>query len=104
MTSIIIKQIENVEDLIMFSRAYKEGMIKLNISKLAKELNKDRKTIKKYLMGEVPKKTRERIKYLDEHKDYIINVLSDEMQSFDYIEHLFNYLKREKGITCSSSI
>ncbi len=103
MTGVIIEQITKLEDLLMFSKAYKEGMIKLNISKLARDLNKDRKTIRKYLNGEVPKQTRERIKYLDEHRDYIVHVLSDKMQSFDYIEHLFNYLKREKGITCSRS-
>lgn len=28
-------------------------------------------------------------------------MLSDKYQSFDYIDHLFKYLKREKGITCS---
>jgi len=103
MTSVIIEQITKIEDLLMFSKAYKEGMIKVNISRLARDLNKDRKTIRKYLNGEVPKQTRERIKYLDEHRDYIVEILSDKMQSFDYIEHLFNYLKREKGITCSRS-
>ena len=85
----------------MFSNAYKEGLIKVNISKIAKELNKDRKTIKKYLEGYTPKETRDRVKYLDEHRDYIKEVLSDKYQSFDYIDHLFKYLKREKGITCS---
>ena len=103
MTKVIIEQITKIEDLLMFSKAYKEGMISLNISKLANHLNKDRKTVKRYLEGNVPKKTRERIKYLDEHRDYIVEILNDKYQSFDYIEHLFNYLKREKQITCSRS-
>ena len=55
MTSVIIEQITKIEDLLMFSKAYKEGMIKVNISRLARDLNKDRKTIRKYLNGEVPK-------------------------------------------------
>ncbi|VEU80411.1 IS21 family transposase [Haploplasma axanthum] len=101
MTKIILEQITNIKDLLLFSRAYKEGLIKLNISKLSKELNKDRKTIKKYLNGEVPKETRKRVKYLDEHRKYILEVLTDKYQSFDYIDHLFKYLKREKNITCS---
>lgn len=101
MTQIIIEKINAIEDLLMFSKAYKKGMIKLNVSKLARHLNKDRKTIKKYLEGKVPKTTRERVKYLDAYRDYIIEVLIDEYQSFDYIDHLFKYLKREKGITCS---
>ena len=49
MTGIILENITNISDLSMFSKVYKEGLIKVNISKLAKELNKDRKTIKKYL-------------------------------------------------------
>lgn len=101
MTGIILENITSINDLSMFSKAYKEGLIKVNISKIAKELNKDRKTIRKYLEGYSPKETRDRVKYLDEYRDYIKEVLSDKYQSFDYIDHLFKYLKREKGITCS---
>ncbi len=103
MTKIIIEQINCVEDLYMFSKAFKEGLIQINISKISKHLNKDRKTVKRYLLGDIPKKTRKREKYLDQHRDYILEVLSDKYQSFDYIEHLFKYLKRERGITCSRS-
>ena len=59
--------------------------------------------MKKYLLGDIPKKVRKREKYLDQHRYYILEVLSDKYQSFDYIEHLFKYLKRERGITCSRS-
>lgn len=103
MTKIIIEQINNIDDIALFSKAYQEGMIHINISKVAKHLNKDRKTVKNYLLGNIPKKTRKRVKYLDQHRDYILEVLSDKYQSFDYIEHLFRYLKRERGITCSRS-
>lgn len=101
MTGIILENITNINDLTMFSKAYKKGLIKVNISKLARNLNKDRKTIKKYLEGYIPKETRDRVKYLDDYREYIIDVLSDKYQSFDYIDHLFKYLKREKGIICS---
>ena len=101
MTEIILENISSIQDLSMFNKAYKKGLIRVNISKLAKELKKDRKTIKKYLEGYTPKETRNRIKYLDEYREYIVEVLSDKYQSFDYIDHLFKYLKREKGITCS---
>jgi hypothetical protein len=103
MTIVIIEQIKSVNDLLNFSRAYKEGMIKLNVSKLARHLKKDRKTIRRYLNGNIPKKTRKRVKYLDQYRDYIIEILSDKYQSFDYIDHLFKFLKREKNITCSRS-
>lgn len=103
MTQVLIEHISQLEDLLMFSKAYQKGMIQLNITKIAKHLKKDRKTVRKYLMGDVPTKTRKRQKYLDEHRDYIVEVLSDKYQSFDYIDHLFKYLKREKGITCNRS-
>lgn len=103
MTKILLEQITKLEDLTLFSKAFKEGLIQINITKIAKHLNKDRKTVKKYLLGQTPKKTRQREKYLDQHRDYILEVLSDKYQSFDYIEHLFKYLKRERGITCSIS-
>ncbi|MDR4968064.1 MAG: IS21 family transposase [Acholeplasmataceae bacterium] len=103
MTKIIIEHIEKVDDLLLFSRAYQKGTIKVNITKLAEHLGKDRKTIRRYLKGDVPKKTKDRIKYLDQHQAYIKQVLTDKYQSFDYIDHLFKYLQREKKITCSRS-
>ncbi|VEU81266.1 Uncharacterised protein [Haploplasma axanthum] len=36
MTKIILEQITSIKDLLLFSRVYKEVLIKLNISKLAK--------------------------------------------------------------------
>ena len=47
MTKSILENITCVEDLALFSQAYKKGLIKVNISKLSRELKKDRKTIKK---------------------------------------------------------
>ncbi len=77
MKGIVLENISTINDLSMFCKDYKERLIKIYISKLARELNKDRKTIKKYLEGYNPKATREKVKYLDEYKDYIIEVLSD---------------------------
>ncbi|MFA7157259.1 MAG: IS21 family transposase [Bacilli bacterium] len=103
MTGIVINNITCLEDLLLFSKAWKEGKIKMNVSKVARHLEKDRKTIRKYLNGHAPKKTRNRISYLDQHRDYIIEVLEDEHQCFDYIDHLFKYLRRERGVECSRS-
>lgn len=103
MTEIIINNIEKISDLAMFAESYKKGFLKLNISKLAKELNKDRKTIKNYLQGKIPSGTRIRIKYLDKYREVIIELLTDKYRSFDYIDHLYNYLVREHKITCSRS-
>lgn len=103
MTEIIINNIENLNDLAMFAKSFKKGTLKVNISKIARELDKDRKTIRNYLSGKTPSTTRKRIKYLDEYRDLIIKLLTDKYRSFDYIDHLYNYLVREHKITCSRS-
>lgn len=103
MTEIIINNIENINDLAMFANPFKKGTLKLNISKLARELNKDRKTIRNYLNGKTPSNTRKRVKYLDEYRELIMELLADKYRTFDYIDHLYNYLVREHKITCSSS-
>lgn len=55
MTTFQIK-INNLIDLSLLSRAYLKGEVKLNISKIARELECDRKTVKNYLSGHIPKK------------------------------------------------
>ena len=45
---------------LQLSRAYKEGEIKLNVSKLARELSCNQKTLSRRLNGIAPKKTRNR--------------------------------------------
>ena len=103
MTEIIINNIENINDLAMFANPFKKGKLKLNISKLARELNKDRKTIRNYLNGKTPSTKRKRVKYLDEYREVIVKLLTDKYRTFDYIDHLHNYLVREHKITCSRS-
>lgn len=103
MTEMILKSIETVYDLALFSKAYKKGTLKLNITKIANELKKDRKTVRKYLNGNIPSSKRKRTKYLDQYRDIIIALLKDQYRTFDYIDHLYNYLVREHQITCSRS-
>lgn len=103
MTEIVLTMINELSDLQMFKKVYMNGEIKLNISKISRELGKDRKTIKKYLKGEFSNKSRNCKKYLDDYRDIIINLLDDKFRTFDYIDHLYNYLKREHNITCSRS-
>jgi len=45
MTAVIIEHIERIEDLLFFSEAYTKGLVEVNVSKLARDLGKDRKTI-----------------------------------------------------------
>lgn len=103
MTETILKLITKKEDLNLLSCAWKEGKIKLNISKISRELKVDRKTVKKYLKGELPKIIRKKKKYLDDFRERIVNLLNDDLRSFDYIDHLYRYMKREFNITCCRS-
>ena len=82
MTGIILENITSVNDLSMFSKAYKEILIKVNISKIAKELNKDRKTIKKYLEGYTPKETRDRavlLRFLIHTYLFVVQVVAEKV-------------------------
>lgn len=101
MTDLILKFVTKKEDLLLLSKAYKEGNIKVNISKISRELNVDRKTIKKYLEGNIPKKTRKRKKYLTAFRKEIIELLKDETREYEYIDHLYRFMKRENEIKCN---
>jgi len=96
MTSVIIEQITKTEDLLMFSKAYKEKMIKFYISKLARELNKDRKTIRKYLIWNYNKDTkmsRAGLFFLTRYMKMVI--LIERLQHTDLERHLQqDYLKK----------
>ena len=61
MNTAVIK-INNLDQALMLSRAYKEGNIKLNVSKLARELNCSRKTLSRRLNGIAPKKNKKQKK------------------------------------------
>ena len=96
-------KINSVEQLIDFSTVYLKGELKMNLSKVARDLNCDRKTVRRYLKGDVPKKTRNRTKYLDEYRDVMLQYLNDSYRRFDYIDHLYYFMKREHQITCVKS-
>ena len=72
MNTAVIK-INSLDQALMLSRAYKEGEIKLNVSKLARELNCSRKTLSRRLNGIAPKKTRNRKRYLDDTNIFVMN-------------------------------
>lgn len=103
MTDVLLFNITELTELGLFKKIYSKGGRLLNVSKISREFGKDRKTIRKYLKGHIPKTTRDRSKYLDEYKKIIEEVLKDKYQSFEYLDHLFQYMKREHKIKCSRS-
>lgn len=102
--SINYSLINSIEYLRMFSAAYLKGLImKPNITKLANAIGADRKTVRKALNGFVPSKTKAWGKYLDDYKNIMIDLLKDEYKDFEYVKHLYNFMKRENKIECSYS-
>lgn len=93
--------ITSLHDLSMLSEWYRKGEMTLNLSKIARELNRDRKTIKRRLEGVIPKTTRHRRNYLDDFKPLMLSYLQESHRHFSYINHLFYFMQREHQITCS---
>lgn len=75
-------KIRSLNDVKLLSEIYKKGEIKLNISKIARELGCDRKTVRKRLEGYTPKTKKNRKKYLDDYKNIIISYLKDNHRHF----------------------
>ncbi|MCM3025255.1 IS21 family transposase, partial [Weizmannia ginsengihumi] len=72
--------------------------MKINKSKLARDMGVDRRTIDKYLGGYKPKILRERKSKIDDYYDVISLLLSEEsLQKFYYKRVLWQYLKDNHG-------
>lgn len=68
MTDYILKRINNVKQFLILGDSYLKEIIKLNIYKLAKHLKTDTKTVRRYLNGITPNKTKSRKEYMDSYK------------------------------------
>lgn len=78
--------------------------VKINKSKLARDMGVDRRTIEKYLSGYSPKKSRNRKSKIDEYYEIIRLLLSKESQQIFYYKRiLWQYLKDNHGLDCSQS-
>lgn len=78
--------------------------MKINKSKLARDMGVDRRTIDKYLNGFVPKKKRNKKSKIDEFYPIIASLLSeDSKQTFYYRRNLWQYLKDNHGLICGQS-
>ena len=78
--------------------------VKINKSKLARDMGVDRRTIDKYLSGLSPKTSRNRKSKIDEYYETIALLLSEESQQIFYYKRiLWQYLKDNHGLDCSQS-
>lgn len=97
-------EINHLVDLPKLKLLLESSNMKVNQSQLAREFGVDRRTIKKYLDGYEPTKTRNRSSKIDEYYDEIAALLSkDSIQKFYYKRVLWQYLKDNHGLQCSAS-
>lgn len=91
-------KIKELKDLKIIKKLVEENnMQKPNFSKLAREFGVSRETIRKYYNGFEKMDTRNKSSKIDKHKYNIAKLLDDEFREFDYIAHLYRYIKREIG-------
>ena len=97
-------RVDSLTDLNKLMPLMKEGVLKLNKSKIARELDVDRRTVDKYLNGFHKAKHRSRTSPIDAYYDLIEDLLSKSSeQVFFYKKVLWQYLKDNHGLECAES-
>ena len=93
-----------LRDLPKLKQLLEAANVKPNMSQIARDLNCDRRTAKRYYDGDIPKGTRVKPSYLDVHYDDILELLQpDSPQRFYYKASLWRYLRREHILDCPES-
>jgi len=98
-------EINNLEDLSKI-KLYREvnQLEQPNFSELARQLNVDPRTVKKYYNGYQKPKNRNKKSMLDGFYDIIKKLLAkNSTQKFYYKSHLYRYLQREHGLNCKQN-
>ena len=97
-------ELKSLTDLAKYKQIMEHLKMKINKSKLARDMGVDRRTIDKYLSGFVPKKKRNKLSKIDEFYPLIASLLSeDSKQVFYYRCNLWQYLKDKHGLVCGQS-
>ncbi|AXI00039.1 IS21 family transposase [Sporosarcina sp. PTS2304] len=97
-------ELNSLADLAAYKKIMEHLKMKINKSKLARDMGVDRRTIDKYLNGFVPKKKRNKPSKIDEFYPVIASLLSeDSKQVFYYRRNLWQYLKDNHGLVCGQS-
>lgn len=95
--------VRTLNDLFFLGKLEKGGSVKVNKTQIARELNVDRRTVKKYMDGYEKPKIRNRPGYLDGYYDLVKELINDENQRFFYKRVLWQYLKDNHGLDCAQS-
>jgi len=97
-------EINSLADLPKFKLLMESLKMKINKSKLARDMGVDRRTVDKYLQGYTPKNIRSRTSRIDDYYEIITLLLSEESnQKFYYKRVLWQYLKDNHGLECGQS-
>lgn len=97
-------EIRSLNDLFILGRLEEAGSIKVNKSKIARELGVDRRTVHKYIGGYSKSNTRNKPSKIDEYYDEVDYLLNQQsIQVFFYKRTLWQFLVDEKGLQCSQS-
>ncbi|MFT9820066.1 IS21 family transposase [Lysinibacillus sp. NPDC056185] len=97
-------KINSLSDLANFKQVMEHLNMKVNKSRLARDIGVDRRTIDKYLNGFIPKTKRNKPSKIDEFYPIIASLLSeDSKQVFYYRRNLWQYLKDNHGLECGQS-
>ncbi|RZP70112.1 IS21 family transposase, partial [Vibrio vulnificus] len=97
-------EINSLVDLPKLKLLMENLKMKINKSKLARDMGVDRRTVDKYLQGYKPKNIRNRTSKIDNYYEIITLLLSEESnQKFYYKRVLWQYLKDNHGLECGQS-
>jgi len=95
--------IQKLTDLKVLKNLMKTTNLKVNKSRLARELNVDRRTVSKYINGFEKSTNRKRSSVLDDYYDRISILLNDKVKVFEYKKVLWQYLTDNHGLKCAES-
>ncbi|QVK19290.1 IS21 family transposase [Mycoplasmatota bacterium] len=96
-------EIQKLTDLKVLKNLMETTNLKVNKSRLARELNVDRRTISKYINGYEKSKNRKRSSIVDDYYDLIKDLLNDKIKVFEYKKVLWQYLSDNYGLKCAES-
>ncbi|KYG27073.1 IS21 family transposase [Alkalihalobacillus trypoxylicola] len=97
-------EIKQLEDLIKYKELMENLNMKINKSKLGRDLGVDRRTVDRYLSGKDLEKKRVRASKIDPYYEIILDLLSDKTpQTFYYKKVLWQFMKDHHGLECSES-
>lgn len=96
-------EINKLEDLVKLKALIEESNLKVNVSQIARELDCDPRTVKKYINGYKKPSKRNRKSPIDEYYLLIKDLLKSETRVFYYKRVLWQYLVDNHGLKCRQS-